>query len=55
MMFHFGIQPTEEVGEGVDADGDGVVDEITVGELSALGVFVSTELGLSIDACMNMP
>ena len=42
MQFHFGMQPTEAVGEGIDADGDGVVDEITVGELSALGVFVST-------------
>jgi len=42
MMFHLGIQPTEVVGEGVDGDGDGVIDEITVGEISALGVFLST-------------
>lgn len=42
MMFHFGMQPTEVVDEGVDADGDGVIDEITVGELSALSVFLST-------------
>jgi hypothetical protein len=42
MMFHFGMQPTEVVGVGVDADHDGVSDEITVGELSALGVFLST-------------
>ncbi|HXV75031.1 MAG TPA: hypothetical protein VD788_01840, partial [Candidatus Polarisedimenticolaceae bacterium] len=42
MQFHFGMQPVEVVGEGSDADGDGVVDEILVGELSALHVFVSS-------------
>jgi hypothetical protein len=42
MQFHFGIQPTEIVGEGQDADGDGVADEILVGELSALHVFATT-------------
>jgi hypothetical protein len=42
MMFHLGMQPTEVVGEGVDADGDGVINEIIVGELSALGVFLAT-------------
>ncbi len=42
MMFHFGMQPTEAVGVGVDADNDGVTDEIMVGELSALGVFLAT-------------
>jgi len=42
MMFHMGMQPIEVVGEGVDGDGDGVVDEITAGEISALGVFLST-------------
>lgn len=39
MQFHFGMQPVEAVGEGVDADDDGVVDEILVGELSALHIF----------------
>lgn len=39
MQFHHGIQPVEVVGEDVDADGDGVVNELTVGELSALHVF----------------
>ena len=43
MLFHFGMEPVEHVGAGVDGDGDGVVDEITVGELSALHVF-STNL-----------
>jgi len=39
MEFHFGMQPTEVVGVGVDGDGDGVVNEIMTGELSALHVF----------------
>ena len=42
MMFHFGMQPMEIVGVGNDADGDTVVDEITVGEISALSVFMSS-------------
>ena len=33
---HLGIQPTELVGEGSDPDGDGFVDEMTVGQVSAL-------------------
>jgi hypothetical protein len=41
-QFHFGMQPVEVVGEGVDADGDGVVDEVLVGELSALSIFLAT-------------
>jgi hypothetical protein len=43
MMFHMGMQPVEIVGEGVDADGDGVVNEILVGELSALEIFLTTQ------------
>ena len=39
MQFHHGIQPVEAVGAGVDDDGDGVVDELTIGELSALHIF----------------
>jgi hypothetical protein len=42
MRFHFGMQPVEFAGDGVDADGDGVVNEITIGELSALSIFVVT-------------
>ena len=42
MMFHFGMQPVEAVGEGIDGDEDGVVDEILVGEISALSVFIAT-------------
>ncbi len=38
-QFHFGIQPVEVVGEDVDEDRDGVVNEITVAEMSALHVF----------------
>ena len=39
MQFHFGIQPVEVVGEGVDEDGDGVVNEITVQDMTKLHVF----------------
>ena len=39
MEFHFGIQPTEVVGNGVDADGDGVVNEISDGAMTALHIF----------------
>ncbi len=42
MDFHFGIQPAEVVGKGVDEDGDGVADEVTAGDLSALHVFATT-------------
>jgi hypothetical protein len=38
LQFHLGMQAVELVGEDVDADGDGVVNEITVGELSVLHV-----------------
>ena len=39
MQFHFGMQPVEVVGEGEDPDGDGVTDEILIGELSALHIW----------------
>jgi len=42
MQFHFGMTPVEVVGQGVDGDNDGVVDEITVGELSVLQIFATT-------------
>ena len=38
LQFHLGMQAVELVGEDVDADGDGVANEITVGELSVLHV-----------------
>jgi len=41
-QFHFGMQPVEVVGQDVDADGDGVVNEIRAGDLSALHVFATT-------------
>jgi hypothetical protein len=42
LQFHFGMQPVEVVGADNDADGDGVVNEVLVGELSALHVFGTT-------------
>ncbi|MBL4773173.1 MAG: hypothetical protein JKX98_06110 [Alcanivoracaceae bacterium] len=42
MNFHHGMQATELVGVGVDDDGDGVVDEITEGDLSVLSIFNTT-------------
>jgi hypothetical protein len=42
MEFHFGMQPSEAVGAGVDADGDGVADEIRPGDLSCLEAFAVT-------------
>jgi hypothetical protein len=41
-QFHLGMQPAEAVGQGVDADGDGITNEIQVGELSALSIFLAT-------------
>ncbi|MFT7676233.1 MAG: hypothetical protein ACI8QC_000202 [Planctomycetota bacterium] len=50
MGFHFGIQPAELVGAGVDADGDGVVDEILAGEISALHIFGTNLERPTVDA-----
>jgi hypothetical protein len=43
LMFHLGIQPVEVVGDGIDADGDGVVNEAGIGDVSALEIFVTTQ------------
>jgi hypothetical protein len=42
MQFHFGMQPVEVVGLGVDDDDDGVENEVMIGEHSALHIFVAT-------------
>jgi hypothetical protein len=42
LAFHFGVEPVEVVGSGVDRDGDGVTDEISVGAVSALEIFITT-------------
>lgn len=42
LAFHLGMQATELVGEGVDGDQDGVIDEIKSGDLSALSIFNTT-------------
>ncbi len=38
LRFHFGMEPIEDVGPG-DSDGDGVSDEISIGDLDALSIF----------------
>jgi hypothetical protein len=42
LRFHFGMEPVEDVGFNFDNDGDGKINEITVGEVSALGIWVAT-------------
>ncbi|AWF81708.1 hypothetical protein BTJ40_13205 [Microbulbifer sp. A4B17] len=43
LAFHMGMQASEEFGgETADADKDGVVNEISVGDLSALSIFITT-------------
>ena len=41
MAFHIGMQAVDEFGPG-DPDGDGIEDELTTGEMSALHVFLTT-------------
>lgn len=43
LRFHMGMEPVEVVGENVDGDGDGVVNEVLTGEVSALEIFVTTQ------------
>lgn len=42
IRFHMGMEPVEIVGKDVDNDGDGIVNEITIAELSALSIFNTT-------------
>ncbi len=39
---HHGMQPEERFGRNVDADGDGVVDELTTADLTAVSLFQAT-------------
>lgn len=39
---HHGMQATERFRDGVDADGDGMADELTRGDITALVVFMAT-------------
>ena len=49
MRFHHGIHPVETTaGPGDDNDGDGVANELTVGEMSALHIFDVTNPNLRI-------
>lgn len=38
-----GMQSIEIVGEGIDGDGDGVVDELTVGDQTALAIYLAAQ------------
>jgi CxxC motif-containing protein (DUF1111 family) len=38
-----GMQAVEIVGDGVDGDGDGVANELTVGDLTALSVYLASQ------------
>jgi len=45
LAFHLGMQAAETFGDGgesVDGDNDGVLNEISVGDLSALSIFITT-------------
>ncbi|MGR8980771.1 MAG: di-heme oxidoredictase family protein [Gammaproteobacteria bacterium] len=42
MAFHLGMQAVELVGHDIDGDQDGVVNEMTEGDLSALSIFNTT-------------
>lgn len=43
MMFHFGMQPVEVFPWDADADQDGIENEVFVGEMSALEIFITTQ------------
>lgn len=38
-----GMQPVEIVGDGVDGDFDGVVDEFTIGDMTALAIYLAAQ------------
>ena len=42
MNQHFGMQASERFGDAVDHDGDGIADELTRGDISALVIFQAT-------------
>ena len=39
---HHGMQPAERFGDGLDPDGDGVVNEVTRGDITAITIFQAT-------------
>lgn len=38
-----GMQPVETTGDGIDGDGDGVVDELGIGDQSALSIYLAAQ------------
>lgn len=53
MSFHFGMQAAEVYGADVDGDGDGVVNEISDGELSAMHVFLTNLPAPFVDSAVD--
>ena len=43
MHNELGVQPVEIVGDGVDGDLDGVVDEATIGDITALTIYLAAQ------------
>ena len=37
------MQPVKLAGDGVDGDGDGVADEMTVGDMTALAIYLAAQ------------
>ena len=38
-----GMQPVETTGDGIDGDGDGVMDEMGIGDITALSVYLASQ------------
>ncbi len=43
LRFHMGMSPVEFAGESVDDDEDGIVNEVLIGEVSVLEIFLTTQ------------
>ena len=38
-----GMQPVETTGDGVDGDGDGIMDELSIGDMTAMAVYLAAQ------------
>jgi hypothetical protein len=43
MNHHHGMQPSERFGDGIDFDGDGVVDELSRGDITAVTIYQAAQ------------